>query len=258
VIAARHRRALAIALVLAACAAAPSTAAQNHGGATLRLGGSGLDAGYDDWREAALHLEWRRPDVGGAYVVLRSLDRYGLRDREALVGGSRRVGERWDLWAEASVSDDADFAAEHSVTLGASRRFDDGWVGSGSLRHSVYPDVGVAIASGGVERYVGAWRFAWTAYAAQQDGDGPVAWSQLLAIDHYHGDEDRVGGFVGGGRQLDYVPGVGMEVRTVPTIGVSGRQSIGEDWAIDWLVSWERQGDLYRRFGASLGLRRRF
>lgn len=249
-------RAAAALLVLAAVAA--PVAAQDRGGATLRYGWSGLDSGYDDWREAALHLEWRRADVGGAYVVLRTLDRYGLDDAEVIVGGSRRVGERWDLSAEAGFSDDPDFAAERALTLGASRRFDDGWVGFGSVRRVLYPDVGVSITSGGVERYVGVWRFGWTGYGARHDGDNRIAWSQALAIDRYHGDDDRVGAFVGWGDQIDHVPGVGAEIRSVPSLGVSGRQSIGAQWAVDWSISWERQGDLYRRLGASLGLRRRF
>lgn len=244
-------------LASAALLAATPAPAQSTGGATLKLGWSGLDSGYDDWREAALHLEWRRPDAGGAYVVLRSLDRYGLRDGELIVGGHRRIG-RWDVSAEAGVADDTDFAAERSLTVAAARRFDGGWVGNAALRHSDYPDVGVGIVSGGVERYVGAWRFGFTTYAARADGDDDVAWSQLVAIDRYHGDDDRVGGFFGWGRQLDHVPGLGVAARSVPTLGFAGRQSIGHHWAVDWGVTWERQGDLYRRFGATLGLRRRF
>lgn len=248
----------ALAIMLAAMALSAPVAAQDDNAATLRLGWSGLDSGYDDWREAALHVEWRWPDLGGAYVVLRTLDRYGLQDREVMVGGSRRVGEHWDLSAEASVGDDAEFVARQALLLAASRRLDGGWVGNASLRRTRYADADVGIASGGVERYVGKWRAAMTVYAARQDGYDGTAWSQTIALDRYHGDDDRVGGFVAWGRQLDQVPGAGVESRAVPSIGLSGRQSLGQAWALDWMLVSERQGDLYRRVGASVGLRRRF
>ena len=250
----------ALAIVTAVMArAGPAAANDSDGdGVTLRLGWSGLDSGYDDWREAALHVEWRWPDIGGAYAVLRTLDRYGLGDRELMVGGSRRIGERWDLSAEASIGDDAEFVARQALMLAASHRFDGGWVGNASLRRTRYVDADVGIASGGVERYAGRWRAAMTVYAARQDGYDGTAWSQMLALDRYHGDDDRVGGFVAWGRQLDQVPGAGVESRAVPSFGLSGRQSLGRDWALDWTLVSERQGDLYRRLGASVGLRRRF
>jgi YaiO family outer membrane protein len=245
--------------LLLAMAAKPAEAATDDMATTmLRLGASTLDSGYDDWTEAALRVEWRRAAVGGAYVELRSLDRYAQHDAELVLGGSRRLGERWDLWGEASFADDPHFVAHHSLALGASRKFGDGWVANGSLRHVAYTDANVVIASGGLERYVGAWRAAWTGFAARRDDHDDTVWSQMLAFDRYHGDEDRVGGFVSWGRQLDSIPGAGVEARSVPAFGLSGRHTFGKGWAFDWMLSWERQGDLYERTGASVGLRRRF
>jgi len=115
------------------------------------------------------------------------------------------------------------------------------------------------VAMGGVERYFGSYRAAYTLYNGKPEGESSAS-SHRLAFDYYyHGERSRIGVAVTWGREVEYVgPPTGIIVSDVRAFALLGRHWLTPSWALTWDLGTHEQGDLYRRTGGRLGLRHRF
>lgn len=213
-----------------------------------------------DWRELSVGAGWRAPGQAGLEVAVRSLERFGLRDLDLGASGSAPLGPRWTVAGEASASPQHRFVPAFTGGASLQRTLGSGFVGSGGVRWSRYDgeagitDVGVG--SLGLESYWGAFRLGWTGYLATLEGD----WSASNAVvwDFYYGDRDRAGVILAAGREIESTGGPAPIVSTVLAAALRGRHGFGGEWALTYELGIQRQGDLYTRGGARIGLRRRF
>jgi YaiO family outer membrane protein len=242
------------ALVLAAASSAASASE-----AELGYGHEVLTRGTP-WRELALAAAFG--DVGTPRLELaaRDLERFGVRDTELRAGGSVPFAERWVVAADASGSPEHRFSPAFGAGVSLQRTLGGGFVASAGARGAAYDgDAGpvrTGVGSAGIERYFGAFRLGWTGYLATLHGRWSAA--NAAALDLYYGEVGRVGIRAAAGREIEATGTGDPIVSTVLAVGFAGRHGLGGAWSLTWDAGVLRQGDLYTRTGARLGLRRQF
>lgn len=233
-----------------------------------------LDNGSPDWREAELAL--RRRDGDQRFELqLRDARRYGLHDREITLAGGLALSPDWNLGLRASVAPGADFLPRQAGSVELGVRLGGGWIGAAALGRNRYdgaetPPSGTSSLRLGLERYTGPWRWAGAVTRIRSDG-GATAHGAQLQLDHFFGDEARLGVLVAGGRELESAPD-GLLSTRVNTVVLLGRWPLGGGWQLAGELSHTRVSDLerriggvdqplpggYRRDGVRLGVRREF
>jgi len=193
------------------------------------------------------------------YGTIREAERFDLRDFEVAAGYAHPFGEKWTTVIEASLSPDHNVLAEGSAFAQVYWVAGAGWVLNGGARFSEYTDSSARVLTAGVEKHFGRYRAAYTYYNGKPE-DAESASSHRIAFDCYYFDErSRVGVSVAWGREVENVgPPTGIITSDVRSIAIVGRHWFTPDWAIAWEIGTHEQGDLYRRTGGRLGLRRRF
>lgn len=248
-------------MIRAVPAAALLLAALGARGAELEAayGYDHLDGGRQPWHAAKLALSIEPVERAALEVGARGTERFGLRDLELGAGVRTRALPGWALGVEGTVSPTHRVLPVWSATASASRELGAGLVAGGGLRWSEYrtaeADSDTAVGNLGLEWYWRSLRLAWTGYLAGLRG----AWaaSGRLALDRFYGEEGRIGLALAAGRELE---NTGAQIVSTPVLsaGVAGRQPLGAGWTLAYELTVQRQGDLYTRTGAALGIRRRF
>ncbi len=260
--------------MLALAAGAGSVMAESGWQVEAGAGVQSLDNGSPEWREAELALRHRD---GGRRVELqwRDAQRYGLHDREIALAGGVALSPDWNLGLRASVAPGADFLPRHGGSAELSVRLAGGWVGAAALGRNRYdgaetPPSGTSSLRLGLERYAGPWRWAGAITHNRTDG-GATARGAQLQLDHFFGDEARLGLLLAGGRELEAAP-QGLLSTRVNTVVLLGRWPLVPGWQLSGELSHTRVSDLerrvggrsealpggYRRDGVRLGVRREF
>lgn len=213
-----------------------------------------------DWRELSVEAGWRGPGSAGMEIAVRGLERFGLRDLDLAASGSAPFAPGWTVAGEASASPQHRFMPAFTGGASLQRTLGSGFVGSGGVRWSRYDGeagiTDVGIGSLGIESYLGAFRLGWTGYLATLEGDWSA--SNAVACDLYYGDRGRAGLILAAGREIESTGGPAPIVSTVLAAALRGRHGFGGGWALTYELGIQRQGDLYTRGGARIGLRRHF
>lgn len=245
-----------LAALLAAVALAPAGAAADRPAMEASLFGAreNLDNGYDDWREAGAQFLLRLDRERGGFLRLRETERYGARDREAAAGVFFALSPGWTGTVEASGASSPAVLPEWSALATLSRALGDGWVASAGLKRTAYATSDVSGATATLERYVGAYRLAWTVFLSRPDG---ASWSPAnrLTATWYGEGLTRVEAGVARGRETEFVPGAGLLTSDVRNATLSAVLGIAPTWGLTLDLEYQRQGDLYTRETIRLGAR---
>jgi YaiO family outer membrane protein len=219
-----------------------------------------VSGGRPAWRAASVEVRLGRADGATVALSARDLERFGLRDDELAVAARTPWRGRWLLSGEASGTLAPSFAPAFAAAVGLERALGRGFAASARVRWAHYEGgTGAAdpiFASAGVERYFGAQRLAATGYLASLGG--ALSASARLAWDVYYGARSRFGVALAGGRELESTGAASPLATDVLSGALAGAHAVGEAWAVLYEVGVQRQGDLYTRAGARLGLVRRF
>lgn len=242
---------------IAALAAAgfAGLAAAQPAGFELRpwAGRDNLDHGYADWREAGVEFAWRAAADRVLLVRARETERYNLRDREAAALVAWPLSEAWHLSVEATGAGHAEVLPEWSAVATLVRRLGEGWLASGSWKQAQYATSEVATATAGLERYVGPFRVAYTAYLSRPAG---AAWSPTHRVTAaWYGEGlTRVEAGLARGRETENTP-AGLVTSDVRNATLSASLGLTPTWAVTLDLERQRQGELYTRQSVRLGAR---
>ncbi len=241
----------ALALAAAAAAAAAQTPPLRTE-VTVDAAHESLSNGSPDWREAGIAARLRWAPHALAEAGIRRVQRYGETDHELAFGVALPLDERWSATARATVVDGPNFLPRLGAGFDLSRSLPDGWVASGGWGRNLYASPGVAPSGTtslrlGVERYVGAWRFAGDWNRARLDG-GVTADGIRLQVDRYFGDDGRIGLLWARGDELENAPGGFLSTR-VRTLVLTGRWPLAAGWRITGELGQARVGGAVRRQG---------
>lgn len=274
------RRLFACAFSLATLAALPVAAQeQRPWQAELGAGVERFSNQLDDWQQVDFALRSRFAPRSLLEGNLRQTRRRGFDDSELGAAFALPFGSGWSLGGGVNFSPTHRVLAKSGGRIDLSRELAGGWVASAGLARSLYEGEGAAGSSGntllrlGVERYVGAWRFAAGYNRSRLDG-GEGDNGGLLQLDHYFDDRGRLGVIAAAGRELENDPSLGGVLSNrVETLALVGAWPVDADWALVGSLGVTRQSDArvrtgpragqgvgasYRRTGLRLGVQRDF
>lgn len=213
-----------------------------------------LDHGQPDWSEELLQLAWK-PRRGLAVLGgARATERFDQRDREGYGAGYLPLTASTTLHVEGSASGTHHVLARDSGLAEISQQLGAGWVVSLGGKLARYDTGDVRIASTTIEKYLGDWRLAYTGYLSRAD-DGGWAPAHRLAATWYRDTFTFATASIAAGREVENVLPQGLVSTDVRAYAVGGGIGLGRAWGLSLDAGHVRQGDLYTRRYARLGLR---
>ena len=217
-----------------------------------------LTNGYAPWRSVALDFSKKLAERKVVYGTFRETSRFSLGDQEVLAGLYYPLGRHWTALFEATASPSHQVLPKFSVLGQLEHSFGKGWNAQAGIRHTVYDAARTNLGIFTLERYFENYRAGYTLYISQLEGAGLSAGHRVQG-DRYYGQGSRVGLGFAFGRELENVgPPRGILRTETKNVFLVGEHWFAAHWAIAYEVGWHKQGDLYTKRGASVGLRYRF
>lgn len=231
----------------------PAAALELEAGATHEK----LSQGGADWQNIYLEGEHQLGERRVVYAALRHSERFDEQDTDWLAGLYLPLSPRWTLNGEVGNSPTHRVLPEYTAALNLHRQLDDGWgIGFGG-RFTAYRNAETNTANLSLERYFGAYRAAYTFTTTHLAGASNAP-GHRLQLNRYYGQRNTIGITISRGEEVENVPPGGLVETEVKALAVTGRHWLDRDWAISYELLRHEQGDLYRRQGLRLGLRRAF
>ncbi len=221
-----------------------------------------------DWRDRSVSVGLNRLNRSVAYFGVRDTQRFEQEDRELSAGVVLKPTSTINVLLEGTNSSTHRVLARDALSGQVSMDLGEGWVVGTGLRRSHYeiagnsgPRTSVSTLSNvSFERYLGSWRFAYTAYLSRATST-PYSSSNRLAISFDPNDDLSIGVSGSRGRELENIPGIGLRASRVTNLSAGIAWSVlarapnrpGLRLSLD--LSEQRQGELYKRRGARVAAR---
>ena len=127
-----------------------------------------------------------------------------------------------------------------------------GWVLNGGLSGRRYDTGDVTIVTAGIEKYMGAFRVAYTAFGAFLGGEGSLSHAVTFDRTYGRGEDNLFGMTVSTGDELEQ-DAPELRVTEVRAISARGRHWIGRRIGLLYTIGVHEQGTDYTRRGAPPG-----
>lgn len=217
-----------------------------------------LTGDQPDWREYYLDFSRRFGERKTLYGSLRETKRFGRSDTQGVLGGYHPLGARLTGVLEAGASPTHHVLPQWWLLGQLEFNLGAGWGAHAGMRHTEYDAAVINMGALTLERYIGNFRAAYTLYESWLQGSG-AATAHRVALSYHYRDENQVGIALAHGREAENVgPPRGVLTSDVSSWAIFGRHWFTRDLAVGFEALQHRQGDLYTRYGARLGLRYRF
>jgi len=228
---------------------------------TLEMGADyeSLSNNRSDWQTYFFRFNRKFSSGQNLYGEASLVRRFDSSDPNFMIGFYQPLGEsrRWSATFEVAGSPTHDVMPAVSLYGQLERNFGNGWLGHAGVRQSHYSDDDVTIGVFGVEKYIKAYRGAYTLYVAHLDGRR-TSTSHAFQGNYYYGERNSVGVGFAFGEEIESI-GNGRFIRTdVRELSLTGRHWFSERWGLSYVALWHRQGVAYARSAAQGGLLLRF
>jgi YaiO family outer membrane protein len=268
-------------MVTAICVSAQTTSSEPRAGATpdpedksartvpakkidpetvVELGASYefVNKGRPDWQTYYWSINHKFSTGQVLYGTASAVRRFETTDPNFMIGYVQPLGEskRWIATFEAGGSPNHQILPTTSFYGQVERILPKGWIARAGLRNNRYLSDTLNMGVLGAERYFKAYRAAYTLYVAHLNGKG-TALSHAFQGSYYYGERNSVGAGFAFGQEIESVPG-GLVKTDVLDFSLTGRHWMTNKWGLSYVAVWHRQGELYTRSGAQIGLLLRF
>lgn len=250
-----------IALLGAGCVAGVAQAADQAGpqqtGVTLRLSSAieRLSNNTPDWRETTVGLKLDFKPRQTLDLSAGETRRFGLQDNLFAASYSMPLTDSLTATVDGSLSSTHRVLGRHAAGVTLQYEFAPAWLLHGGLRNSSYDSENVNQALFMLEHYFGS--FSWAAgWRPTRAFDTTVNGLELRGS-YYYGERNAITVIIAGGREAASVPG-GVSIAEVSSAALTGRHWFDRHWAMTYGAGYARQGSLYSRSGANLGVQYAF
>jgi YaiO family outer membrane protein len=213
------------------------------------LVGAGVDDlsnGLPTWNNQFIELQLRQ-DASRFYVArLARSERYGTTDTTLGVGVEQSWQSGWFAGAELSTAGGPDYLPELGLTAHVGRALDDSWVVDLALRRREFENATVSAAVGTIEKYAGAWRYAYSLTGSRLHGASGFFGHQASAT-RYYADASSIGLAVNAGDEAEVLEGGAVLESSVRGVTISGNHALNDRFALRWWLGTQEQGDFYTR-----------
>jgi YaiO family outer membrane protein len=216
-----------------------------------------LDNGFGDWNQQYVGLARDVPGRNRHAVQLTRGERAALTDITLGLSADYTLAGDWLVGGYVGLSPDPGFQSEFDIGGHAGRVLPGGWIVDVGLRFRSFPDSDVRSTVASVEKYLGAFRFAYR-LSISALSDSPTFTGHGLTVNWYYAESASIGLAVGGGRELESLGAGQLLESDVASLAISGRHRLTDRLTLDWYVGTHDQGDIYRRqfvgLAVSIGL----
>lgn len=250
-------RAAAAALLLAlpVLAAAQDQPASSH--VVVLTEHSHLSNGTPDWTSVTLQVGRQWDKRTGVNAELTETRRFGERDTEAAVEGFLPLSPSLTLSARLAASPTHRVLARGSAGANLQWEFHKAWLLHTGLRHTRYPAVDLTEGSMMLEHYFGD--FGAMAGVRAVRGFGATAYVGELRAAWYYSDTSSVSLIATDGNEASQAGPGNVLLTRVSALALVGKHTLGAGpWLLRYGLHHVRQGSLYNRSGATLGVQRDF
>ena len=217
-----------------------------------------LSGSQPDWREYYLDFSRRFGERKTLYGSLRETERFGRGDTQGVLGGYYPLSARVTGVLEGGASPTHNVLPQWWLFGQLEFNLGSGWGIHAGARHTEYDAALVNMGTLTLERYFGNFRAAYTLYESWLQGAGAAS-AHRFALGYTYTDENQIGVAFAHGREAENVgPPRGVLTSDVTSWAIYGRHWFTRELAVSFEALQHRQGDLYTRRGARLGLRYRF
>lgn len=249
---------------------AQTSTAYEHDNQALELGvGSDqLSSPYADWQLGYVLYEHRTANNDLFYARYQHTERFDQRDNEWLLGTYIDLNDDWQTQFEIATSPSHNVRPKFSGSAWLSRKLDNGYIASVGAHHSRWQAPASAdILSQGfsarLERYVGNWRWSYTARLDRLQGADEQGVSHTANLSYYYDtstarEPSNLTFAINSGEELEKINPVDVVVTDVQGLSLYGLHNLSRHWAWRWSLTWQEQGYYYDRTGALIGVRYRF
>jgi len=221
------------------------------------VGYDALDNGFGDWNQQYVGIA---RDVSGKHRYAAQItrgQRATLTDITLGLSADYQLAGDWIAGAYLGLAANPGFQSEFDIGGHAGRVLPGGWVFDAGFRFRKFTISNVTSAVGGIEKYVGAFRFAYRLTLSSLS-DSPTFTGHGLTLNWYYAESGSVGIAVGGGREFESLGGGQLLESDVASLTISGRHVMTDRLTLDWYLGTHDQGDIYRRqfvgLAVSIGL----
>jgi YaiO family outer membrane protein len=243
---------------LPASGPAPIAPAPPRNALEFGTGSDHLTGSYAPWSDSYV-LATQRGGAGrpSFYEQFDEGNRYGLHDRSYGGGAYLSVSPRTLVGVQLATSPTHNVAPSFSGSGSVEQRFASGYGATVGLTRRTYPTTNASIESVGADRYVGRYRFSYTASLAQLAGTPGTALTQTLGASYYddRGGDLTVRAYVG--RDVEST-GSTVLVMRVSGASLGGHVPLAPATFLVYGVETFSQGGRYSGTGVRFGVSRRF
>ena len=205
-----------------------------------------LDNGAPSWNRIFAELSRESESSVRHWFGVSRDSRFSSSDITLTLGSSIPLAHRWTVGGDYSIASNPVFTPDSTLGVSVRRSFDRGWGVTAAYRHRDFPTVNVGTATLTTERYVGAFRFAYSLNATHLDGAG-TSFGHGFTTNWYYDDQASIGLTLSGGTEAEAIgPGQVLKSR-VRSAALTGRRTLNERLALQWWLGLHDQGDFYRR-----------
>jgi YaiO family outer membrane protein len=216
----------------------------------------GLGNGFNAWNGQYLSLKKPFGQKAGIYARVDRTNRFALQDFQMTGGAYFPLPKKFGVVAEGTLSPTNYVQPKWSAYGEINRELPWKFVAHAGLRHSEYRD---AISEMGIYTLENYWKRFRTAYTLYNSYLHQTGWanSHIAQIEYTYGKHENTISISGSlGRELTNLGGErGVLATDVRSLYLSGIQWLHPRLGLIYTLGVQRQGDLYTRKGAELGLR---
>lgn len=218
---------------------------------------SHLSNGTPDWASVTLHVGRQWDKRTGVNAELTETRRFGERDTEAAVEGWIPLSPTLTLSTRLAASPTHRVLARDSAGAGLQWEFRKAWLLHTGLRHTRYPSVDLTEGSLMLEHYFGD--FSALAGVRAVRGFGATQYVGELRAAWYYSDTSSVSLIATDGDEASQAGPGSVVLTRVRALALVGKHALGAGpWLLRYGAHYVRQGSLYNRSGATLGVQRDF
>jgi len=205
-----------------------------------------LDNGFGDWDQQFVGLAREVPGKSRYAAQVNRGQRAALTDITLGLSADYTLGGDWLVGGYLGLTPDPGFQSEFDALVHAGRVLPGGWIVDAGFRVRKFTGSSVTSAVAGIEKYLGAFRFAYRLTVSSLS-DSPTFTGHGLTFNWYYTESASVGLAVGGGREFESLGAGQLLESDVASLAVSGRHLLTDRLTLDWYVGTHDQGDIYRR-----------
>ncbi len=212
-----------------------------------------LGAGYEDlsdglpsWDNQFTELHFEKDENSRYLVSVARNARYSEADFSLGLGAEYKWEPGWFAGLDLGFSDNPRYQPEIGFSAHVGKAIGDGWVADLRYRRKEYETATVGSFIGTIEKYYGAYRFAYGLNWSRLHGTSNFM-NHVFTANWYYSDAASIGVTLNDGNEAESL-GNGQVLETdVRGITLNGRRAISKRVAIQWWLGLHEQGDYYRR-----------